>query len=239
MVKYAQPMQVLRPETVATMRMMMRRVITEPGATGHHLHVAGYTIAGKTGTAQIYDYAHHIYTHKYNSSFLGFAPLENPSILVVVTVTGTTGEAGYGGWAAGPVFVKVMSEALRRLCVPRDVPEEIDELAAKEALAAEKARHNNGEVDVAELSTPLSEDEMSAATGAIEGAESPEEAVSADPNAPRVPDFAGKTIKDVMAEAAAKGIDIEMSGDGIAREQDPAAGSELIAGEHIRVRFAR
>jgi cell division protein FtsI (penicillin-binding protein 3) len=229
--KYPQPVQVLRPETVAMMRMMMRRVITEPGGTGHHLHVAGYTIAGKTGTAQIYDYAHHVYTHKYNASFLGFGPMENPSILVVVTVTGTTGEAGYGGWAAGPVFVKVMSEALRRMCVPRDVPEEVEELIAKEKDAAEKTRRG-GEVDVAELSTPLTDDEMKAATGEIE-------AESGDPGAPKVPDFKGKAVKDVMMEAAAQGIEVDMAGDGIAREQNPAAGTVLVPGEHIRVRFAR
>lgn len=240
MVKYAQPVQVLRPETVATMRMMMRRVITEPGGTGHHLHVAGYTIAGKTGTAQIYDYAHRVYTHKYNASFLGFAPLENPSVLIVVTVTGTTGQAGYGGWAAGPVFVKVMSEALRRRCVPRDVPEEVEELAEKELLAADKNKRSPEE-DVADLSTPLSEDEMKAAIGASEGArpESAEEVASADASAPRVPNFAGKTVKDVMEEAAAQGIDVDMAGDGLAREQNPAAGTVLMPGEHIRVKFAR
>lgn len=235
--RYSQPVQVLRPETVANMRMMMRRVITEPGGTGHHLHVTGYTIAGKTGTAQIYDYAHHVYTHKYNASFLGFGPLENPSILVVVTVTGTTGEAGYGGWAAGPVFVKVMSEALRRMVVPRDVPEEIEELAAKEKSAADKNRRSN-DVALAELSTPLSEEEMKAASGGTD-AEGPEEAANADPSAPRVPDFAGKTVKDVMVEAAAQGIDVDMLGEGVARDQNPAAGTVLIPGEHIRVRFAR
>jgi cell division protein FtsI (penicillin-binding protein 3) len=240
MVKYPQPVQVLRPETVAMMRMMMRRVITEPGGTGHHLHVAGYTIAGKTGTAQIYDYAHRVYTHKYNASFLGFAPMPNPSVLVVVTVTGTSGEAGYGGWAAGPVFVKVMSEALRRTCVPRDVPEEVEELAAKESIAADKNKRSR-ELDVPELSTPLSEDEMQAATGvgSPDETEGAEEAASADASAPRVPNFVGKAVNDVMMQAAAQGVDVEMLGEGIARDQNPAAGSVLIPGEHIRVRFAR
>ena len=237
-VKYPAPVPVLKPETVATMRMMMRRVITEPGGTGHHLHLVGYTIAGKTGTAQIYDYAHHVYTHKYNASFMGFAPMENPSILVVVTVTGTTGEAGYGGWAAGPVFVRVMDEALRRMNVPRDVPQEIEEIEAKARSAEKDKKKEVDDVSLAELSTPLSADEMKEASGAGEGEDvSAEE--SADPSAPRVPDFAGKTVKDVMMEAAANNFQVEMQGDGIARSQDPAAGSLLIPGERIRVRFAR
>jgi cell division protein FtsI (penicillin-binding protein 3) len=235
-VKYPPPVQVLQPQTVATMRMMMRRVITEPGGTGHHLHVVGYTIAGKTGTAQIYDYAHHVYTHKYNASFMGFAPLQNPSILVVVTVTGTTGEAGYGGWAAGPVFVKVMDEALRRMNVPRDVPEEIEELEAKQRDATKDKRKRADDVSLAELSTPLTADEMKAASGDSQPEDAEE---SADPVAPRVPDFVGKTVKDVMVEAAGNNLQVEMLGDGLARSQNPAAGSVLIPGEHIRVRFAR
>ena len=89
--KHAQPVPVLRPETVMTMRQMMRRVVTEPHGTGHHLHVIGYSLAGKTGTAQIYDYEHKVYTHRYNASFLGFAPANNPSIVIVVTVSGTSG----------------------------------------------------------------------------------------------------------------------------------------------------
>lgn len=240
-VKYPAPVRVLRPETVATMRMMMRRVITEPGGTGHHLHVVGYTIAGKTGTAQIYDYDHHVYTHKYNASFLGFAPMENASILVIVTVTGTTGEAGYGGWAAGPVFVKVMDEALRRRNVPRDVPEEIEELEAKERNSDKKQKDTRKAADdvaLADVSTPLSLEEMKAATG-VGDSESANTNENADPTAPRVPDFVGKTVKDVMVEAAASNLDLEMLGDGLARSQDPAAGSVLIPGEHIRVKFAR
>src|SRR5581483_6759711 len=52
----AQPVPVLKPETVMTMRTMMRRVV-EPGGTASHLRVIGYSLAGKTGTAQIYDFA--------------------------------------------------------------------------------------------------------------------------------------------------------------------------------------
>jgi cell division protein FtsI (penicillin-binding protein 3) len=236
-VKYPAPAEVLKPETVATMRMMMRRVITEPIGTGHRLHVVGYTFAGKTGTAQIYDYAHRIYTHKYNASFMGFGPMENPSILVVVTISGTTGLAGYGGSAAGPVFVKVMTEALRRTGVPRDVPQEIEELAAKEKSTAKDKSNQADDLALAELSTPLTPEEMQEARGGDAAAAEADQ--SADPSAPRVPDFVGKTVKDVMFEAAAENLDLDMLGDGLARSQSPAAGSVLIPGEHIRVRFAR
>lgn len=237
-VKYPQPVQVLRPETVATMRMMMRRVITEPIGTGHRLHLIGYTFAGKTGTAQIYDFAHHVYTHKYNASFMGFGPMENPSILVLVTIEGTTGLAGYGGTAAGPVFVKVMTEALRRMNIPRDVPQEIEELEAKEKSPAKDKSAQTDDDSLASLSTPLTKDEMEAASGSSNAAATDTDE-SADPTAPKVPDFVGKTIRDVMMEAAAQDIQVDMLGDGVARSQNPRPGAMLIPGEHIRVRFAR
>jgi cell division protein FtsI (penicillin-binding protein 3) len=225
------PVQVLKPQTVMTMRTLMHQVVM-PGGTASRLHVMGYTLGGKTGTAQIFDYAHHIYTHKYNASFLGFAPLENPAVVVVVTISGTTGIAGFGGAAAGPVFERVMSTALRRLGIVRDVPEEIEELIAKQNAAEEKLS-NKKDTDadtVAELSDPLTPEEMEQAEGQTE---------NLDPDAPKVPDFAGKSVKDVMEEAAAKGIEIDMVGDGLARGQTPSAGASMTPGEHIQVRFAR
>lgn len=238
MFEAAAPARVIEPQTAATMRMMMRRVITEPGGTGHHLHVTGYTIAGKTGTAQIYDYAHHTYTHRYNASFMGFAPLENPSILVVVTIAGTTGEAGYGGWASGPVWEQVMSTALRRMGVARDVPEDIEDLLAKEKAASKGKDRASEDVDVATLADAPTEEEMREARGELEeGAEA--EAENLDENGPKAPDFLGETVKDVMQQAAAEGIQVDMLGDGLARAQEPVAGALLMPGEHIRVRFAR
>jgi cell division protein FtsI (penicillin-binding protein 3) len=230
-VKHAQPVPVLKPETVMTMRMMMRRVITEPHGTGHRLHVIGYSIAGKTGTAQIYDYEHKVYTHRYNASFLGFAPANNPSVVIVVTVSGTTGQAGYGGSAAGPVFVKLMSAALNRMGVVRDVPEEVEELIARKGLAnkIEASQEEQDSDTVAELSTPLSAEEMNG-----------DDVVAVtDGSAPKAPNFVGKTVRDVIEEATATGIEIDMLGDGLARAQNPVAGTLLTPGEHIRVRFAR
>jgi membrane peptidoglycan carboxypeptidase len=221
------------------MRMMMRRVMTEPHGTGHLLHVIGYTVGGKTGTAQIFDYAHHVYTHRYNASFMGFAPLNDPSLVVVVTINGTSGEAGYGGTAAGPVFVKLMSSGLNRLGVAYDDPEEIEELIAKGKDKA-KSKDDVPEKDadtVADVSTPFSPEEELEAEGVATPAEAT--AADADPNAPKVPNFVGKTVRDVMQEAAAGGVDLDMLGDGLARAQTPAPGALLLPGVRVRVRFAR
>jgi cell division protein FtsI (penicillin-binding protein 3) len=203
------------------------------------LHVAGYAVAGKTGTAQIYDFTHKVYTHKYNASFMGFAPLSDPTILVVVTVSGTTGEAGFGGRAAGPVFEKVMQTALQRFGVTRDVPEDIEALLEKDREQALKDRKAQGgeqdDVTMAEADGPLTSDELKEAQG-----ESSSGATSdSDPDAPKVPNFVGKTVKDVMTEAAADGLDVDFAGSGLARMQTPQPGASLLPGEHIHVRFAR
>ena len=237
-VKPAAPVQILQPKTVSIMRDMMHQVVLK-GGTAQGLHVAGYALAGKTGTAQIYDFKHKIYTHKYNASFMGFAPLNDPAILVLVTINGTTGEAGFGASAAGPVFETVMQTALQRFGVPRDVPEEIEALLEKDREAALKDKKSqigeDDDVTMAEADGPLSEQEIN------EGQTESNASVVADsePDAPKVPNFVGKTVKDVMTEAAADGLDVEMQGSGLARAQFPPAGAELHAGDRIQVRFTR
>ena len=228
-VKRPEPVRVLKAKTAMAMRMMMRRVM-EPGGTAQRLHVIGYTVGGKTGTAQIYDYAHRVYTHKYNATFMGFAPLNNPSVLVVVTLTGTTGAAGFGGSAAGPVFVRLMSAALNRMGVPRDAPEQIEQLIAQQKKDAGIKDDEQDSDTVAALDTPFTPEEIAEARGHDD---------EIDPNATRIPDFVGKTTRDVLQEATAAGIEVDMVGDGLARTQIPLPGGQLVPGEHVRVRFTR
>ncbi len=97
------------------MRSMMEGVVIKPYGTGHkYARLLGYTSAGKTGTAQIYDYRLQQYTHLYNASFMGFAPVTNPRIVIVVTINGTEGTAGYGGPTSAPVFREVAAAGLAR-----------------------------------------------------------------------------------------------------------------------------
>ena len=118
------PVRVLRPETAITMRSMMEGVVIKPYGTGHkYARLIGYTSAGKTGTAQIYDNRIHQYTHMYNASFMGFAPVTNPRIVIVVTINGTEGTVGYGGPTSAPVFREVAAAGLRVMDVPKDLPE--------------------------------------------------------------------------------------------------------------------
>jgi cell division protein FtsI (penicillin-binding protein 3) len=218
----ATPVRVIRPETAITMRQMMEGVVLY--GTGRLVaKLQGYSSGGKTGSAQIFDTATHHYGHSYNGSFMGFSPVANPSIVVVATVNGTHGESGFGGPTAGPVFRAVTTEALRLLDVPKDLPEQeaqplvlvADNMDSADDLA--DASLGSGEPNI------LDDPEDDAAT----------------PNAPRVPNFRGMTMRAVLAEAASKGLTVLPAGSGVARLQEPAAGSILHEGERIRVRFAR
>ena len=127
--------RVMQAESAFTMRELLQGVVEK--GTGMRAQVSGYSVAGKTGSAQIYDYETKHYLHAYNGSFMGFAPLANPAVVVVVTLNGTHGESGFGGAAAAPVFHAVVAEALRLFDIPKDRPEQLPKtLMAKAAVDA-------------------------------------------------------------------------------------------------------
>jgi cell division protein FtsI (penicillin-binding protein 3) len=220
------PVRIIKPETAITMRQMMEGVVL-PGGTGTAARLAGYSVGGKTGSAQIFDILTRKYSHnEYNGSFMGFAPLTNPAIVVVVSLNGTHGTAGFGGAAAAPVFHAVAQEALRVLDVPKDLPDEppVPVDAKKEEVNdLSIADLNSGEPNILEDSDDADGDgqPLDRAAG------------------PRVPNFRGMTMRAVIAEAASKGMIVLPSGSGVARLQDPPAGAPLRDGERIRVQFAR
>lgn len=140
------PERVIAPETAIKMRQMMEGVVLR--GTGKRAALKGYTSGGKTGSAQIYDFKARAYTHTYNASFLGFAPVNNPQIVVAVTLVGTSGgSAGFGGPVAAPVFRAVATPALRMLDVPKDLPETTTLLGS----ASASARNNENDLAIAGL----------------------------------------------------------------------------------------
>jgi len=220
--------------------------VIKPYGTGYrYARLVGYTSAGKTGTAQIYDFKSRQYTHLYNASFMGFAPVTNPRIVIVVTINGTEGTAGYGGPTSAPVFREVAAAGLRVMDVPKDLPEMVP------SEINDKADEND--VAIADLGSSLPPPLAQAGEAATE-----DRPVSAPSNAldqrvllarnqnsqqdfagPRVPDFQGKTVRGVIQQAAALGIPVEFTGSGVARAQAPQPGAILPSGSWVRVQFGR
>jgi cell division protein FtsI (penicillin-binding protein 3) len=112
------PEVVTRPIREDTARLMQKLLIrvTEEGGTGTKARVAGYTVAGKTGTAQ--KVIAGVYSDSANmASFMGFLPAENPELAIIVTVDEPQ-PLHTGGQVAAPVFREIAEQAVRYLDIP-------------------------------------------------------------------------------------------------------------------------
>jgi len=111
---------VISPETARAVRAMLEAAV-HPGGTAPRAQIMGYRVAGKTGTAHKLENGRYA-PNKYISSFVGFAPVSNPRLVVAVMIDEASAGQYYGGAVAAPVFAKVMEGALRALGVPPDAP---------------------------------------------------------------------------------------------------------------------
>jgi cell division protein FtsI/penicillin-binding protein 2 len=235
------PHRILKPETAIAMRKMMEGVVLV--GTGHrYANLQGYSSAGKTGSAQIFDYATGHYTHSYNASFMGFAPVTNPAIVVVVTVNGTHGgSAGYGGPVAGPVFRAVATEALRVLDVPKDLPDTAPDTRETKGADPDEVPILDGPIeppvlDEADVQAPAPPQAAQPANSIADAGQRP---APPAPSGPKTPNFIGLSMRSVVTLAQAQGLPVDLSGTGIVRAQDPPPGAVLHGGERIRVDLAR
>jgi cell division protein FtsI (penicillin-binding protein 3) len=214
-VPVAEGEQRIKAETSIELRRMLEQVVLE--GTGKTARLkTGYTVAGKTGTAQIVDARTGKYIHRYNSSFVGFAPVADPAIVVAVTVNGSY---KYGGVTSAPIFREVAGAALRTLGISKDLIEE--EPAVKPTPEPEPRRE------------PVVPPQLAAVTPPPAG----EEAVPEPVVGPRVPDFQGMTMRAVLAKSAIEGWRVETVGSGIAREQQPVPGTVVPTEKRVRVLF--
>ena len=112
--------RVIKVETARQIREMMVAV-TEPGGTGTAGAVDGFDVGAKTGTARKLINGRYV-DNKHVATFVGFAPAQNPRVIVAVTVDEPTANGYYGGTVAGPVFKQVMSGSLNILGVSPTKP---------------------------------------------------------------------------------------------------------------------
>lgn len=115
---------------IATQMLDLLEAVVQ-GGTGNLAKVAGYRVAGKTGTAYIagkngYDRNHYV------SSFVGIAPVSKPRLVVAVVINDPRGAEHLGAVVAAPIFSKVMAGALRLLNIP---PDDLNETGVLEEAA--------------------------------------------------------------------------------------------------------
>jgi cell division protein FtsI (penicillin-binding protein 3) len=111
--------RVISSKTAAQVKTMLEGVLA-PGGTASEVSVPGYTLAGKTGTAEVAEDGGYSET-KFVASFVGFAPAADPKLLVTIVVNQPQGDI-YGGTVAAPAFGEIAKFALPHLRIPSDEP---------------------------------------------------------------------------------------------------------------------
>lgn len=188
--------QVMSHKTAATVTQLLVRV-TEAG-TGKQAQIDGFTVAGKTGTAQKVDPHTGRYSAKDRmSSFVGFVPAEDPA-LVVLAVLDSPQKATYGGVVAAPVFRAVAEYGLTRRGVLPRAP--VDPKPAAPAPLLQRAAVHFDDAAEADLAP-----EVLAAPGSA-------------------PSFIGMPMRDALVRAHAEGWTVRVEGSGYVTHQTPPAG---------------
>ncbi|HWZ41898.1 MAG TPA: penicillin-binding protein [Candidatus Saccharimonadales bacterium] len=259
----AEGRRVISAMTAAQMKRMMQGVILH--GTGLKAVLNGYTVAGKTGTAQKIDPATGAYSRtRHVASFGGFAPVNNPALSVLVVLDSPVGQHE-GGQVAAPVFARVAQQVLAYLNVPHDA-EFQDQKSFLLRAQAQGQDVAEGSPDVLSLEAvaPALQPQPPVAHAAPENAVAsavpvairPVQSDSSVPGPPApsalrgtivldvgggvtVPDFTGKSLRAALEQAQAMGLELEVTGSGVARSQSPAAGARAPHSGHVSVRFGR
>ena len=127
--------RIVSHQTASDVSRMLEGVVS-PDGTAEEAQIAGYRVAGKTGTADYYDFAKKGYSGR-TASFIGYAPADDPQIVVAVIIQKPT-YPFFGGYVSGPVFKDVTTYALQELKIPptgKKPPKVTLEVSPEEALA--------------------------------------------------------------------------------------------------------
>jgi cell division protein FtsI (penicillin-binding protein 3) len=192
---------VITPETAATLTTIMEQVVERGTAT--RAKVAGYTIAGKTGTADKLVNRRYSNTQQ-NVSFVGFAPSRTPRLAVIVMVDSPRDGADTGGVVAAPIFQRIAEDALRYLGVPPNVDPAQPVIIQPRNARAEPVRR-----PVVPQVLPVAQVDNGVAV---------------------LPDLRGYGAREAIHELARLGLTPRVRGTGVVVDQSPEPGSPLEPG---------
>jgi cell division protein FtsI (penicillin-binding protein 3) len=253
-----EPQQVTDAQTAATVREMMEGVLLG-GGTGKPAALNGYTAAGKSGTAQKIDPHTGRYSpNQYVASFVGFAPVNEPAVTILVVLDSPVG-AHHGGEVGGPVFKRIAEQVLAYLDVAHDVPMTApagtetakngqptpapgsgpDKFRADANQAAAKHEAANQE-NVARFRDVVAKKDQAEGRAASQEANSGAPTIAfSEEDSVEVPDFSGQSVRGVTEACSRLGLIPSLLGSGVALEQSPEAGTRVIRGSTVTVRFGR
>jgi cell division protein FtsI (penicillin-binding protein 3) len=218
--------RVISADTAAKLQDMLEVVVAAGTATAGRLE--GYTAAGKTGTAQKIDETGHYSKTKFVASFAGFAPASNPVIAIIVVVDEPSGQH-MGGEVAAPVFKKVAEPILRYMSVPPDAPSYAPQYTVKQEARPDRNHALKPSIAAAGGFAPkyvMADFNPRSVDSDVEFGEIV------------VPDFGGKSLREVAEDCLRAGFRLQSVGSGAAVQQIPPAGTTVSAGTRIQVRFS-
>lgn len=228
----------IAPDTAHAINLLLRNVVNGDDGTGRLAQVADFTVAGKTGTAQMVNPANgSYYQDRLVASFVGFLPADDPRFVILVVLY-DVGHGHFGGLVAAPVFSAIAATAVRQLDVAPVKPDPSYDTASMIPFLG-------GRTADAIASDDAADDTAAMADEASDAEEKPAEAVAplrkpidgskmADAVAP---DFRGASLRQALGIARTHGVTIEVSGDGYVIRQTPSAGTAL-GGNPIRLTLA-
>lgn len=230
--------RVISTETASALRGMLEGVTLN--GTAKKAQLDGYTAAGKTGTAQKIDAKTKTYSKtKFVASFVGFAPVNNPAVVIIVVID-EPGGAYHGGDVAAPVFRQIAEQILPEMGVIPDTDFKNPELVARAIQTPaqisklrkdEKRRDEENREQESRASTMPRVTARDNKGGEIVYA-------VATSNAIVMPDLRGRSVRDVARACARLGMQVEAHGDGgRVVGQTPQPGAELRQGQVIYVDF--
>jgi len=209
--------------TAATLTDIMERVVVD--GTAKAARVPGYTVAGKTGTAQKVVNGRYSQS-EYNASFVGFVPSRNPLFTIVVVIDSPHGRNSYyGGTVAAPIFQRIASAALRHYGAPPSI-------SAAPPLLVARREEPLTQPTAGPAEMPGQVPAIVTLAGAAPGA-------AAAGRASLVPDLRGLSARDGLRMLAALGMTARLDGVGVVVEQDPAPGSPIERGTQARLQLGR
>lgn len=229
----AEERRVISKETAGALRGMLEGVTLN--GTAKKAQLDGYTAAGKTGTAQKIDPKTKTYSKsKFVASFVGFAPVGNPAVVIIVVINEPAGSY-HGGDVAAPVFRQIAEQILPEMGVVPDTdfkdPTELVARATQTPEQIAKLREEETRQEESRAST-LPRTARDNKGGEIVYA-------IATSNAILMPDLRGRSVRDVARTCAQLGMQLEAHGEGRVISQTPEPRRELRPGQTIYVDFGR
>jgi stage V sporulation protein D (sporulation-specific penicillin-binding protein) len=237
---------VISEQTSATVRDILEGVVGDPKATGNNAYVKGYRVGGKTGTSET--------TKKdvYIASFCGFAPANDPRIVVLIVLIDPRGDSHMGGVISAPIVGKIAEDVLSYMQVERQYTQEDMKAMTEEVYVPDVRKKTVGEAVKALKSAGLKysiEGEGNNDSSVVEQTPKPDTVVPENsvvllytykPESEQtveMPDLSGKTMSEAINAVNRADLNIKVSGSGLVFKQQYKAGEEVKKGSVVLVEF--